>query len=74
MNRLEEEFGEQITFVDLDIDDRSLNGIRQQYGISGRSQYLLVDESNTVIQRWFGPLSEADVQTALADFIVDTGG
>lgn len=74
MNRLKAEFGEQIVFVDLDIDDRSLNGIRQSYGISDRSQYLLVDENNTVIQWWFGPLSEADVQNALTNFLAQEGG
>lgn len=74
VNRLKAEFGEQIVFVDLDIDDRSLNGIRQSYGISDRSQYLLVDENNTVIQWWFGPLSEADVQNALTNFLAQEGG
>ena len=69
MSRLEAEFGEIITFVDLNIDDRGLSAIRTHYGIRGRTEYVLVDADDNVVRRWFGPLSESDMRLALQEYV-----
>lgn len=69
MNRLETEFGTEIEFVLLDWDNRGLNDFREQFGITGRTQYVLVDAQGKVIQRWFGPLNYDIVSGYLSDYL-----
>ncbi len=70
MNRLKEEFGEEITFIDLNIDDRSTLDMRNQYGFRGRSEYALVDADDNIVRRWYGPLNEGELVAALLEFVV----
>ena len=69
MSGLEQEFGDLIEFVLLDVDDRSLDPIREHYGITGRTQYVLVDENDEIIRRWYGPLSRQSVAADLQAFL-----
>lgn len=69
MDRLEETYGADITFVLLDWDDRDLNPIRQRFDITGRTQYVLVDRDGTVVQRWFGLLDYEMVSTEIESFL-----
>ena len=69
MNRLEQQFGDEIEFVLVDWDDKSLNDFRLQYGITGRTQYVLIDEQGNVVNRWFGPLNEDLVESELQAFV-----
>lgn len=71
MDRLKDEFGNQIEFVDLNYDDPSLNPVRDQYGITNRSQYALVNTNGEVIKRWFGYIDEADVAGELESFLAN---
>lgn len=57
MNGLKNEFAGQVDFFDLNIDDPGLDGLRTEFDISGRSQYLLVDGNGEIVRRWFGPIS-----------------
>lgn len=70
MNRLKQEFGEEITFIDLNIDDASTLEMRNQYGFRGRSEYVLVDADDNIVRRWFGPLDEGDIVAGLLEFVV----
>lgn len=71
VNGLKRQFGDQIEFLDLDIDDRSLDDFRRQYGISGRTQYVLLDEQGQPVMRWFGPLDEEQLRADLAGFVAE---
>jgi len=57
VNGVKNEFAGQVDFFDLNIDDPSLDGLRTEFDISGRSQYILLDSNGEVVRRWFGPLS-----------------
>jgi len=72
VNRLETEFGTDIEFVLLDWDNRGLNDFREQFGITGRTQYVLVDAQGKVIQRWFGPLNYDSVSGYLSDYLANS--
>lgn len=69
MNRLEQHFGEQVTFVYLNYDDPTAFDRAIVYGLMGRSQYALVDESGDVVRRWIGPLDEAQITAAFVEFL-----
>ena len=69
MNRLEEQYGDQIEFVLLNVDDPGSLPMRQQYDIVARSQYVLVDANGAVVQKWFGYISEEDIARAFDEHL-----
>ena len=73
MDGLKGTFEGEVDFFDLDIDDASLNDLRRDKGISGRSQYvLLAPDGETVLQQWFGPLSPS-TDEQIAGILKDNG-
>ena len=69
MNGLENEFSDEIDFIWLNADDKATLGARQAFNIVQRSRYVLVDENNQVVQRWFGPLNERIIHAQVADWL-----
>lgn len=69
MYRLKERFGDQIEFIDLNIDDGSTYAMRAQYNIVDRTRYVLVDINGEAVHRWFGPLDEQQVVSILEDYL-----
>lgn len=61
MSGLEETFVGQVEFIVLNWDDKSLDGRRNQLGITDKTQYVLVDADGAVVQRWYGILDEGAV-------------
>jgi hypothetical protein len=66
---LEEEFGDEIDFIWLNIDDSSTRAMREEFGIVQRTRYVLVDENNNEVMRWFGPLYEVGMEFEIADWL-----
>lgn len=56
-------------FVALDLDDRSLNDVRQQLGITAQAQYLLVNADGEIVARWFGVIDQARVETEIETWL-----
>lgn len=73
MHRLSTLFGEQIDFVNLNIDDSSTQATRDYYGFRGRKEYVLVDENDQIVQRWFGPLDQQGMIDRLQTFLDERG-
>lgn len=71
MHGLGEEFGSEIDFIHLNIDDSATLPMRQQFGLTDRSQYALVTTSGEVRNRWVGPLNYATVATAIRDLLAE---
>lgn len=69
MNRLSREFGDQITFINLYVDDPANDPVFEKYGFRGRSEYVLVDANDTIVGHWFGPLDEAAVMAKVREFV-----
>ena len=69
MSGLKETFEDQVEFIDLDWDDRSLNDIRQQLGITDRTQYVLVNSDGEIVQRWYGILNEGSVENDIESLL-----
>lgn len=53
---LEREYGEQIEFVYLDIDDPSTDAAKEKYGYRVQPHFFLVDANGEVVQEWLGPV------------------
>lgn len=70
---LAEQFAGQVDLVSLNIDLAETQDIRDRFNITDRSQYLLVDASGNLIQRWYGFLDQTQVTTAITDYLATLG-
>lgn len=73
MNGLKDTFEGQVDFFDLDIDDASLNNLRQSHKINGRSQYVLLAPDGEVLRIWFGPLDASSMEAQFASILEENG-
>lgn len=69
MSGLTNTFKEQVEFILLDWDNSTLNDIRQELGITARTQYVLVDANGMVVKRWYGILDEGSVANEIESLI-----
>ena len=69
VNGLEQEYGENIEFVPVNIDDPNSAALKQQYGFRYQPHFLLVDANGEVIEEWLGytdaPFFEQTFDTVL---------
>jgi len=68
---LREQFGGQMEFVRLNIDDPETLAERQAFDIVQRTRYALVDREGNVVQRWFGALNPTEMEQILEDFLTN---
>lgn len=67
MHGLEAEYGDQVNFVYLDIDDRNTNPFKQQLGYLYQPHLFLVDGDGAVLQQWVGLVSRDELEGAILD-------
>lgn len=70
---LKETYASQLDFFDLNIDDASLNQLRQANNITNRSQYVLLAPDGTILRQWFGPLDSSSMEAQIAAVLRDNG-
>ena len=69
MSGLEDTFEGRVDFIMLDWDDSSFDEIRQQLGITDRTQYVLVAPDGSILQRWYGILNEESVANDIETYL-----
>jgi hypothetical protein len=62
---LEAEYGSQINFIYLDIDDSNTEPFKQQLGYRYQPHIFLVDANGNVIHQWVGRISGDDLEQAI---------
>jgi hypothetical protein len=62
---LEETFGDRVDFFGLDTDLPETRALREKYGLSRRTTYILVDANNNELGRWIGPLYQEWIEDEL---------
>jgi len=62
---LEQQYGSQVNFVYLDIDDPATESFRRQLGFRVQPQLFLLDKDGAVIQQWLGLVSREELEAAL---------
>ena len=65
MHGLEQQYGSQVNFVYLDIDDPATESFRRQLGFHVQPQLFLLDKDGAVIQQWLGLVSREELEAAL---------
>jgi len=61
---LEAEYGNQINFIYLDIDDQGNEQFLKELGFRYQPHFLLINGQGEVIQQWLGPVPEAEFREA----------
>jgi hypothetical protein len=61
---LEQEWGERIRFVYLDIDDPRTDPFKDALGYFVQPHYFLLDREGEIIGQWLGPVSADDFEAA----------
>jgi hypothetical protein len=62
---LEAEYGNQVNFVYLDIDDRNSEPFKQELGYRYQPHLFLVDADGNILQQWVGRVSADELERAL---------
>jgi hypothetical protein len=66
---LQETFGDRIDFIHLNVDLAVTNSARERFGLTNRSQYLLVDPQGNIIDKWTGFLDQTTVEQAIQTYL-----
>jgi hypothetical protein len=62
---LEQQYGSQVNFVYLDIDDPATESFRRQLGFRVQPHLFLLDKDGAVLQQWLGLVSREELEAAL---------
>jgi hypothetical protein len=62
---LEAEYGSQVNFIYLDIDDRDTESFKQELGYRYQPHLFLVDADGNILQQWVGRVSGDELETAI---------
>jgi hypothetical protein len=62
---LEAEWGEQVNFVYLDIDDPATEPFKRQLGYRVQPHMFLIDGDGQVLQQWLGYVDGETLEAAL---------
>lgn len=69
MDRLKQDFGNEIEFFVLNVDFPDSRRAMDAYGIRNRSTYVLLNGAGDEVMRWSGPLEGEQVAAELAAFL-----
>jgi thioredoxin-like negative regulator of GroEL len=62
---LEQQYGDKVNFVYLDIDDSRNDSFKRQLGYRVQPHIFLLDGNGQVIEQWLGLVSKDDLEAAL---------
>ena len=65
MHGLEQQYGDTVNFVYLDIDDSRTDDFKRQLGFRVQPHLFLLDADGQVIQQWLGLVSKDELEAAL---------
>jgi hypothetical protein len=68
---LENEYGERIDFVYLNIDDPETAAAKEKYGYRVQPHFFLVNAEGDVVDEWLGPVSRDAFVTAFETVLVE---
>lgn len=65
MHGLEQQYGDRINFIYLDIDDARTDDFKRQLGFRYQPHIFLLDGEGNTTQQWLGFVSREELETAL---------
>lgn len=64
---LEEEYGDRIEFLYLNIDDPNTREAKEKYGYRVQPHFFLVTEDDEVIEQWLGVVQAEEFERAFEE-------
>jgi hypothetical protein len=61
---LEQQWGADINFVYLDIDDSRNDDFKRTFGFTYQPLFILLDSEGEIVERWFGIVEESAFEAA----------
>lgn len=71
---LEQDYGDRIQFLYLDVEDPANDAVARRLGSRGQPRFYLLDGDGQVAASWAGPVREADFRVAFDRLLADEGG
>ncbi len=65
MHGLEQQYGDRIGFVYLDIDDSRTDDFKRQLGYRYQPHLFLLDGEGNITQQWLGFVTQEELEAAL---------
>ena len=65
MHGLEAEYGDEVNFVYLDIDDAANDGFKQALGYRYQPHIFLLDGDGNILTQWVGPVTREELENAI---------
>lgn len=65
MHGLEDQYGEQVNFVYLDIDDAQTEPFKKALGYRYQPHIFLLDSDGNVLNQWIGLANGSDIEAAI---------
>ncbi|MEZ4656351.1 MAG: hypothetical protein R2911_02155 [Caldilineaceae bacterium] len=69
MYGLQQKFGDQIDFINLNVDNHDATPTRLSFGMRNRSHYVLLDAHQNKLREWFGPLNQQAMEEQIAELL-----
>jgi hypothetical protein len=69
VDRVSEEYSDQIEFVFLDVDDPANNEAKEKYGYRYQPHFFIVTPEDEVKQQWVGYVEQDTFEVALDDLL-----
>lgn len=71
---LEQDYGDRIQFLYLDVEDPANDAIARRLGARGQPLFYLLDGQGRVAASWAGPVREAEFREAFDRLLAGGGG
>lgn len=66
---LQRQFKDRVDFIYLNVDNPEFVEAASPYTLTGVTQYVLIDADGTIIQKWFGSVTEESVAESINNFL-----
>jgi thiol-disulfide isomerase/thioredoxin len=66
---LQSQFRGRVDFIHLNVDGAGVLDAAAPYTITGVTQYVLIDAEGTIIQKWFGTITEDAISEAITAYL-----
>ena len=67
IHELQGKYGDLIDFLHVDVENIGAMDAVSPFGITGKTQYLLMNGEGEVLKRWYGELDEAELDEAISE-------
>jgi len=58
-----------MTFIRLDVDDDRSFSLRNDYNMTARNRYVVVDADGEEVTRWIGALGGTTIEFSIRDYL-----